>query len=69
MTASENVLVAAKTLVKALDVIPAKKGSNVGTVQEKLLPVQTFSKHILYFMSMYYKDEGQFEKCRTNPMF
>lgn len=63
LAVSKEGFVAAKTLVKALNPIAAKKRSNVWTVPEKLSPVQTFVRHILHFMSTYYKDEGVIKTC------
>lgn len=57
-TASEYILVTARTLVESLDAITAKKRSDLWTVSKKFPPIQTFPKHSLHFMSMFYKDEG-----------
>lgn len=61
MTASQDVLSAVKTLVDPLNGIAAMKRANVWAVLKKLAAVQTFPKHVLHFMTMYYKEERLFK--------
>lgn len=55
LTASDNVLSAARTLVDAGNGIAKMKGAGVWAVPKQIVAVQMLPKHILPFISIYYR--------------